>query len=229
MRQLLAESEEQIQIWKSKLLEALGSNGQVVIDVIPEVELIVGKQQSVPQLGSTESQNRFNLVFQKFIGIFAQPEHPLVLFLDDLQWADSASLNFIKLLMTNSASSYLLLIGAYRDNEVDDTHPFVQMVDRIQKSGAGVSAIVLQPLDISHVNQLIADTLSCKPERSQPLAELLFHKTNGNPFFLTQLLKTIYQENLLSFNPLSSPLSKAREIEGWQWDIEQIQEQGNHR
>ena len=226
MRQLLAESEEQIQIWKSKLLEALGSNGQVVIDVIPEVELIVGKQQSVPQLGSTESQNRFNLVFQKFIGIFAQPEHPLVLFLDDLQWADSASLNFIKLLMTNSAGSYLLLIGAYRDNEVDDTHPFVQMVDRIQKSGAGVSAIVLQPLDISHVNQLIVDTLSCKPERSQPLAELLFHKTNGNPFFLTQLLKTIYQENLLSFNPLSSPLSKAREIEGWQWDIEQIQEQG---
>jgi predicted ATPase/serine phosphatase RsbU (regulator of sigma subunit)/tRNA A-37 threonylcarbamoyl transferase component Bud32 len=228
MRQLLTESEAQIQIWKAKLLEALGSNGQIVIDVIPEVELIVGKQQPVPQLGSTESQNRFNFVFQKFIGIFARPEHPLVLFLDDLQWADSASLNLIELLMTNSDHQYLLLIGAYRDNEVDNTHPFVQMVDRIEKSGAAVSAIGLQPLDISHVNQLIADTLSCKLERSQPLAKLLCHKTNGNPFFLTQLLKTIYQENLLLFNPLSFSQTQEgnREVEAWQWDIKQIQEYG---
>jgi len=217
MRQLLTASEEEIQIWKAKLLESLGANGQVIIDVIPEVELIVGKQQPVSQLGPTESQNRFNLVFQKFIEIFAQKEHPLVIFLDDLQWADLASLNLIKLLITDSDRQYLLLIGAYRDNEVDITHPFIQMVEQIEKSGALVSTISLRPLDISHVNQLITDTLSCQLERSQPLAELLFNKTNGNPFFLTQLLKNIYQENLLSFD-FSERI--------WQWNIEQIQEQG---
>ncbi|OCR01424.1 hypothetical protein BCD67_23520 [Oscillatoriales cyanobacterium USR001] len=217
MRQLLTESEEQIQIWKAKLLVALGANGQVIIDVIPEVELIVGKQQPVPQLGSTESQNRFNLVFQKFIEIFAQKEHPLVIFLDDLQWADFASLNLIKLLMTDNARQYLLVIGAYRDNEVDGTHPFIQMVQEIEKNDAVVSAIALRPLEIRHVNQLIADTLSCQLDRSQPLAELLFKKTNGNPFFLTQLLKTIYQENLLLFD-FSQRI--------WQWNIKQIQEKG---
>ena len=240
VRQLLTESEAQLQRWKQKLLEALGSNGQVIIDVIPEVELIIGAQPSVPQLGSTESQNRFNLVFQNFIGVFTNKQHPLVIFLDDLQWADSASLKLIQLLMTDPDSQYLLMIGAYRDNEVSPTHPLMQTLEQIQQTGTIVSTITLQPLSIDCVNQLIADTLNHSTEKSKPLAELAFNKTNGNPFFLTQLLQFLYTENLLTYNhaqSLSSPLNNrsfseegwgGKELNqgGWQWDIEQIQAVG---
>src|SRR4028118_894006 len=139
IRQLLTETEAQLQTWKQKLLDALSSNGQVIIDVIPEVELIIGEQSPVPQLGPTESQNRFNLVFQNFIGVFTNKEHPLVIFLDDLQWADSASLKLIQLLMTDSDSQYLLMIGAYRDNEVSPTHPLMQTLEQIQQTGTRVS------------------------------------------------------------------------------------------
>ncbi|MBW4636411.1 MAG: AAA family ATPase [Iphinoe sp. HA4291-MV1] len=217
VRQLLTESEEQIQTWKQNLLEALGNNAQVIIDVIPEVELIIGKQPPVLQLGSVESQNRFNLVFQQFIGVFTKKEHPLVIFLDDLQWADSASLNLIQLLMTNPDSQYLLMIGAYRDNEVSATHPWMLTLERIQEVVARVGKITLQPLNIDQVNQLIADTLSCSTEKSKLLAELVFNKTNGNPFFLTQLLQSLYKNNLLSFDYENSC---------WYWDIEQIEAVG---
>jgi predicted ATPase/signal transduction histidine kinase len=232
IRELLTETEAQLQTWKQKLLDALGSNGQVIIDVIPELELIIGKQPSVPQLGSSESQNRFNLVFQKFLGVFTQKEHPLVIFLDDLQWADSASLKLIQLLMTDSDRQYLLMIGAYRDNEVSPTHPLMQTLEQIHASSARVNTIALQPLAIDHVNQVIADTLNSSTEETKSLAELLFNKTNGNPFFLTQLLQSLYTENLLIYNPsqsLSSPLNKEdwgdekTKQGGWQWDIEQIQ------
>lgn len=215
MRQLLTESADKIAVWKAKLLEALGSNGQVIIDVIPEVERIIGFQPEVPQLGPTESQNRFNRVFQKFIHVFTKPEHPLVLFLDDLQWADLASLKLIQLLACNPDTQYLLLIGAYRDNEVSTTHPLMLTLEEIQQTGAVVNHIILQPLHIHHVNQLISDTLRTSLEKSMPLAELVFNKTQGNPFFLTQLLKSLYQENLLSFNFKESC---------WQWDIERLQD-----
>ena len=214
MRQLITESAGRIALWKSKLLQALGSNGQVIIDVIPEVERIVDPQPAVTPLGSAESQNRFNRVFKQFIHVFATKEHPLVLFLDDLQWADSASLKLIQLLMSDPDSQYLLLIGAYRDNEVSVTDPLMLTLNEIHSSGAIVNNIVLQPLDIAHVNELVSETLRSDTEKSKPLAELLFHKTQANPFFLTQLLNSLYQENLLSFNF----------SEGfWQWDIELIQ------
>ncbi|WP_445630176.1 AAA family ATPase [Nostoc sp. DSM 114167] len=214
MRQLLTETDEQIAVWKSKLIDALGSNAQVIIDVIPELERIIGPQLAVPQLGSSESQNRFNRVFQQFIHVFSQPEHPLVLFLDDLQWADSASLKLIQLIMTDPDSQYLLLIGAYRDNEVNATHPFIQTLEEIQQTGAIVNNIILQLLDIAHVNQLVADTLRSELLKVKPLAELIFTKTQGNPFFLTQLLKSLYQDNLLLFD---------FERGLWQWNIEFIQ------
>ncbi|TAG44843.1 MAG: hypothetical protein EAZ33_09335 [Oscillatoriales cyanobacterium] len=205
IRQLLTESTASIQTWKQKLLAALGTSGQVVTDVIPEVELIIGKQPEVPQLGPTESQNRFNRVFKQFINVFTAKEHPLVVFLDDLQWADSASLKLIELLVTDSDSKYLLLIGAYRDNEVSATHPLIQTIENIQKAGAGiperVSNIVLAPLELSHVQLLISETLKIRiSEKIQLFAELLFNKTQGNPFFLTQLLRTLYQENLLVYD-----------------------------
>ncbi|MUH01226.1 AAA family ATPase [Scytonema sp. UIC 10036] len=213
-RQLLTESSEQIAIWQAKLLAALGNNAQVIIDVIPEVERITGPQPDVPQLGPTESQNRFNRLFQKFIHVFCQPEHPLVVFLDDLQWADSASLKLIQLLANDPDSQYLLLIGAYRDNEVNATHPLILVLEEIQKSGAVVNNIVLQPLRISHVNQLVSDTLHTHSEKSELLADLVYKKTQGNPFFLTQLLKSLFQEKLLLFN-----FSERC----WQWDIHRLQ------
>jgi len=216
IRQLLTENSENIEIWKEQLVEALGQNGRVIIDVIPEVELIMGAQPEVPQLGPTESQNRFNRVYKQFIHVFTKPEHPLVLFLDDLQWADSASLKLLQLLITDTDSEYLLLIGAYRDNEVSPTHPTIQTIEEIEKTGAVVNNIVLQALDISNVRQLVADTLQ-EENNSIKLADLLFNKTQGNPFFLTQLFKTLYSENLLTFDFIKSC---------WQWDIRQIQSLG---
>lgn len=213
IQQLLTESVAQIQGWKEKLLTALGENGQVIIDVIPEVELIIGTQPPVTQLGATESQNRFNRVFGQFIGVFTNQDHPLVVFLDDLQWADSASLNLIELLMTDIERKYLLLIGAYRDNEVSPTHPLMMSLSKIQSSGAVVNNIVLSSLQLTDVEALIDDTLN-HIEHSQPLAELLFHKTGGNPFFLTQLLKTLHQEDLLTYDFHSGV---------WQWNIQHIQ------
>ncbi|MBD2726220.1 AAA family ATPase [Nostoc sp. FACHB-892] len=217
--QLLTESEAQIQVWKEKLLSALGENGQVIIDVIPEVELIIGTVPPVTQLGAAESQNRFNRVFGQFIGVFTTQDHPLVVFLDDLQWADSASLNLIELLMTDSDAyggeprKYLLLVGAYRDNEVSPTHPLMMSLDKIQSSGAVVDNIVLTPLQLRDVEALVSDTLN-DTQHIKPLAELLFHKTGGNPFFLTQLLKTLHQEDLLTYEFHSGV---------WQWNIQHIQ------
>jgi Nif-specific regulatory protein len=214
IRQLLTESAEEIQLWKEKLLEALGSNGQIIIEVIPEVELIIGQRPAVPELGPTESQNRFNRVFQKFISVFAKSEHPLVIFLDDLQWADSASLKLIQTLTTNPNIRYLLVLGAYRDNEVSASHPLILTLAEIQKSGAEVSHISLTPLSVFHLTELIADTLKCEKSRSRLLADLVMRKTHGNPFFVTQFLRSLYQENLLEFD-----YHKGQ----WQFDINRIE------
>ncbi|MEB3830347.1 trifunctional serine/threonine-protein kinase/ATP-binding protein/sensor histidine kinase [Phormidium sp. CCY1219] len=224
---ILTETSSKIARWKEKILNAIGENGQVIIDVIPQLERIIGTQPLVPTLGPTESQNRFNRVFQNFIRVFAQSDHPLVIFLDDLQWADSATLKLLELLMSDRHSQYLLMIGAYRDNEVSPTHPTIQTLDRLQKSGAVINNIVLQPLARSDIEQFLADTLTQPSEFRQPedvesqpihrLAELLFNKTGGNPFFLTQLLQTLYEENLLQFN---------FNIGTWEWDIQEIQSLG---
>ena len=214
IQQLLTESDRKLASWKSKLLDVLGSNAQVIIDVIPEVERIIGQQPAVAQLGASESQNRFNRVFQQFIHVFSQAEHPLVLFLDDLQWADLPSLRLIELIVTDPDSQYLLLIGAYRDNEVSATHPLIYTLEQIQQTGATLDNIILQSLDRVHVNQLVADTLHTDIAQAKPLADLVFKKTQGNPFFLTQLLKSLHQEDLLSFN-----FSQGC----WQWNIDILQ------
>ncbi|MEP6485750.1 trifunctional serine/threonine-protein kinase/ATP-binding protein/sensor histidine kinase [Microcoleus vaginatus GB2-A3] len=247
LRQIFTENAAQIHVWKQKILKALGGNCQVIIEVIPELELIVGPQPLVPDLGANESQNRFNLVFQNFIRVFAQKEHPLVIFLDDLQWVDSASLKLIELVATDLETQYLLIIGAYRDQEVDANHPLMLTAEAIKKAGGTVSAIALPPLDISSVNQFVADTLNCAPEKSLSLAELLLRKTAGNPFFLTQVIKFLNSKNLIKFKlspsnnlvkladsnlsglaqPISEQIVKKCHVTGeWQWDIEQIQEMG---
>ena len=207
IRQLLTESEAQIVIWRLQLLDALGVNGQVIIDVIPEVELIIGKQPVVVELAPKEAQNRFNLVFQNFIKVFTKPEHPLVIFLDDLQWTDTASLKLMQLLITAPDSQYLFLIGAYRDNEVSAAHPLMLTLNEIQKTDAIVNHVSLLPLDLNHIKQLISDTLNCELEKAKPLAELVLEKTHGNPFFMNEFFKSLYTERLLyfDFTPLKSP------------------------
>ncbi|GAB4185584.1 MAG: AAA family ATPase [Coleofasciculaceae cyanobacterium] len=213
VKQLLAESEAQLKEWQHKLLTASGINGQVIIDVIPEVELIVGKQPAVPEVGISESQNRFNLVFQNFIKVFINPEHPLTVFLDDLQWADGASLKLMELLMSGTTPG-LFLIGAYRDNEVSPAHPFSLTLEEIIKTGVGVNRIFLSPLDLSTVTQLISDTLNCGEEEVNPLTKLVFAKTGGNPFFMNEFIKSLYIERLLNFDLVDRK---------WQWNIEEIQ------
>ncbi|HEY9741305.1 MAG TPA: AAA family ATPase [Coleofasciculaceae cyanobacterium] len=217
VRQLLSESEAQLNLWREKLLAAFGPNGQVIIDVIPEVELIVGKQPPVPSLGPTESQNRFNLVFGKFIRAFCTKEHPLVIFLDDLQWADSATLKLIELIMTDRDTQYLFLIGAYRDNEVSPTHTLMMTVDGLRNLGATINSITLAPLELEHISQLIADTLHSYTAEVKPLAELVMRKTLGNPFFVNQFVKTLHAENLITFD---------FEHHNFTWNIAQIEAQG---
>jgi len=213
VHQLLTESVEKLEVWRSNILQAVGSNGQVIIDVIPEVELIIGKQPKVSQLSSNESQNRFNRVFQQFIQVFCCREHPLVIFLDDLQWADSATLKLMELLIGDVEIKYLLLIGAYRDNEVSKTHPLISTLEEIKKSGTVINNIVLQPLELDNVVHFVRDTLNDDATRCYPLAKLIFQKTAGNPFFITQLLQAFHQELLLVFD-FSKQL--------WCWDIQKI-------
>ncbi len=216
MGQLLAESDVQIQQWKSKIIQALGENGQVIIDVIPELERIIGKQAPATELSGNAAQNRFNLLFQNFLQLFASKEHPLVMFLDDLQWADSASLQLIELLMGESNQGYLLLISAYRDNEVSPAHPLMLTLNGISKAGAIVNTFTLQPLSQLKLNQLVADTLKCADDLAFSLSQLIHRKTEGNPFFATQFLKSLHQDGLIEFNS----------SEGcWQCDISQINQQ----
>ncbi|MBD2595676.1 AAA family ATPase [Nostoc spongiaeforme FACHB-130] len=209
--QLLSESDTQLNQWRSQILAALGDNGQVLIEVMPELERVIGKQPPTPELSGTAAQNRFNLLFQKFIAVFTTAEHPLVMFIDDLQWADAASLQLIKLLMADK--NYLLLLGAYRDNEVSPTHPLILTVAELQQVGRTVNTITLAPLTLSDTNQLIADTLHCTTERSLPLTELIIRKTKGNPFFITQFLKALHEDGEIKFN---------REQGYWECDIAQI-------
>ncbi len=211
VQQLLTEPQSRLDTWKTQIMAAVGNNGQVLSELIPEMVLILGPQPAVPTLPPTEAQNRFNLVFQNFIKVFCQADHPLVIFLDDLQWIDSASLKLLTLMMNDIP--YLFLIGAYRDNEVSPVHPLMTTLDDLQKGGHQVQTVTLSPLTLLHLNQLVRDILHLPLERTLPLAELVLKKTGGNPFFMGEFLKTLYVEHLLEFN------LQDRE---WQWDLAQI-------
>ncbi|MEA5604165.1 AAA family ATPase [Nostoc sp. UHCC 0252] len=211
--QLLTESDQQIKQWQNKITGALGDNAQVIIEVIPELELVIGKQSPVPEVSGVAAQNRFNLLLEKFIELFTDKEHPLVIFLDDLQWIDSASLKLLQSLMSEVNYASLLLIGAYRDNEVSATHPLMLTLDDIQKNGAKINTITLKPLNESKLNQLVADSLDCTENLALPLSKLIYQKTQGNPFFTIQFIKALHQDGLISFN---------YEQGYWQCDIAEI-------
>lgn len=200
VQQLLTESEDAIVGWREAIQSSVGSNGQVIVDVIPALELIIGPQPPVPELEPFEAQNRFNLVFQTFIQVFGKKDHPVVLFLDDMQWADQASLNLVTLILSAPATESLLLVEAYRDNEVSPTHPFVMAVQEQRKRGVAVESIDLKPLEAADVSQLVADALRVDLETAAPLAEVIQQKTLGNPFFIRQFLQTLYAEKLIRFD-----------------------------
>jgi PAS domain S-box-containing protein len=212
-RQILVKSDAEVDQWRRALAEAVGPNGQLIVSLIPEVELIIGKQPPVPDLPPEDAQNRFQSVFRRFLGVFATPEHPLVLFLDDLQWLDAATLDLLEHLVTHSEIRHLLLVGAYRDNEVSPSHPLLRALEAIRKAGARVQRIVLAPLAFDDLGQLVGDALHCGPERVRLLAQLVQEKTGGNPFFAIQFFTALADEGLLAFDPATR---------AWQWNMDRI-------
>jgi PAS domain S-box-containing protein len=217
IRKILTESEAKLRQWRKKLLTALGRNGQIIIQVIPEVELIIGTQPEVPELGLAESQNRFHLVFQAFMRVFCQPEHPLVIFLDDLQWADAATLKLLEFILTDDPIPYLFLIGAYRDNDVEPTHPLMSSFDKICSVGVIINQIIVNPLNQEQIIELLSETLHRDAQAVVALAELILRKTAGNPFFIKEFIKTLAQDNLIYVSPSTCERSSQ-----WTWDIDQI-------
>src|SRR3984893_14343159 len=213
VRSLLSQSEAELGRWRDSLSEVLGPNGQLIVNLVPELELVIGKQAAVADLPPQDAQNRFQMVFRRFLGVFARKEHPLALFLDDLQWLDAATLELLEHLVTHPEVRHLLLVGAYRDNEVNLAHPLRRTLEAIRADGARVHEIVLEPLELDHVGRLIADALHCKPELARPLAELVKEKTGGNPFFATQFFIALADEGLLAFDPV---------MRAWRWDIDRI-------
>jgi PAS domain S-box-containing protein len=213
VQQLLAESEERVAGWRQRIAAAVGDHGQLIVDVLPQVELIIGKQAPVPALPATEAQNRFRLVFQRFLAVFTRQQHPLTLFLDDMQWADAASLQFIEHLLPHPDSGRLLLIAAYRDNEVSAAHPLMAAVEAIRAKGRAVIDIRLSPLSLVHLNQLVADTLHTHASSCEPLTRVIFERTEGNPFFFTQFLDALHKEGVLRHDPADRV---------WRWDLADI-------
>src|SRR6516164_5967768 len=216
IRPLLSKSDTELASWRHALLEALGPNGRLMIDLIPELKPIIGDQPPVPELPPQQAQSRFQLVCRRFIGAFARPNHPLTLFLDDLQWLDAPTLDLLEDLL-RPGLKHLMLIGTYRDNEVAAAHPLMTKLEAIKAAGGKVVEITLSPLAQEHLGQLVADTLRCELERAAPLAKLVHVKTGGNPFFAIQFLSSLAEEELLTFDH-----DGAR----WSWDIDRIHAKG---
>jgi PAS domain S-box-containing protein len=213
IRRLLGKNEGELAPWRNALREALGENGRLIIDLVPELELIIGGQPPIPDLPPQDERRRFQLVFRRFVDVFAQPSHPLALFLDDLQWLDSATLDIVEDLLTHADVHHLMLIGAYRDNEVDSFHPLMRKLETVRSTGAAAQEIRLAPLNHDCLTELVRDALHTDIERAAPLAQLVHEKTAGNPFFVIQFLRVLVDESLLMF---------AQDTAQWSWDLDGI-------
>jgi PAS domain S-box-containing protein len=217
IRALLTKTEVELNSWRDALREALEPNGLLIADLVPELKLIIGEQPPVPDLEPQDAQRRFQLVLRRFISVFARPEHPLALFLDDLQWLDPATLDLLEDLLTRSDLRHLMLIGAYRDNEVDAMHPLVRKLEALKNASARVEEITLAPLTSGHLAQLLSDALRCESERAGPLAQLVNEKSGGNPFFALQFITALAEEGLLTFD---------HDAVRWSWDLNRIHAKG---
>jgi PAS domain S-box-containing protein len=217
IRPLLGKSDPDLAAWREAFREALGPNGRLITDLVPELSLIIGDQPPVPELPPQDAQGRFQSVLRRFLAVFAKPEHPLVLFLDDLQWLDSATLDVLEDLLTKPDVQHLLLIGAFRDNEVNSDHPLTRKLEAIRKAGAAVNEIVLAPLTREDLGRLIGSSLRCDPQSADPLIQLVHKKTAGNPFFAVQFLTTLAEEDLIGLD---------RKTNAWTWDLAGINAKG---
>jgi predicted ATPase/signal transduction histidine kinase/GAF domain-containing protein len=217
IRPFLGKTEADLAPWRDALRETLGPNGQLIVNLIPELELVIGPQPPIPDLPPQDGKNRFQMVFRRFFSVFAREEHPLVLFLDDLQWLDAATLELLEHLVTHPEVRHLLLVGAYRDNEVGPAHPLPRTFEAIRSAGARVEEIVLTPLGVDDIGRLISDALHCRPERAQPLAQLAHEKSSGNPFFAIQFIVALAEDGLLAFDPGART---------WSWDTDLIRARG---
>jgi PAS domain S-box-containing protein len=217
LRDLLGGDEERLSQWRVRLTELLGPNGRLIADIIPETELILGPQPPVAALPPLEAELRFRLVLQAFITAFGTAEGPLVLFLDDLQWADLASLKLIQQLMSDRATHHILILGAFRDNEVDAKHPLTHAIEQMRQAGVRLEEIVLRPLGFDHTIALTADSVRRSALEVRPLAGLIYEKTGGNPFFVIQFFNELLRDGLLSFDAAQWR---------WCWDLERIRERG---
>src|SRR5271163_4957884 len=213
--QILVQSQAEMDQWRYALADAVRPNGHAIVNLVPELELIIGEQPPLPDLPPQDAQNRFQMVLLRLLNVFASKEHPLALFLDDLQWVDSATLDFLEYLFIHSGIRYLLVIGAYRENEVSQGHPLARAFDTIRAGDVRVQEIVLAPLDQENIETLVAEALHCQRERAQPLAQLLMEKTGGNPFFTIRFLTALTEEGLLVFDTAGQL---------WRWDTERIRE-----
>jgi PAS domain S-box-containing protein len=216
IRPILAKNEEEVGRWRDTIREALGPNGQLMLDLVPELKFIIGEQQPVPELPPQDAQSRFQMVFRQFVNVFTR-EHPLALFLDDLQWLDPATLDLMEDLLTHPDVKHLMLIGAYRDNEMGPTHPLMHKLQAIRRSGATVHDIVLAPLTRHDLEEVIADCLHCERGLAGPLSELVEEKTSGNPFFAIQFIYALFEEGLLTFHHTEGQ---------WHWDLNRIHAKG---
>lgn len=214
VRQLISEGKAELERWKKRILLALGRNAAVITEVIPELEWLIGKQPPVDVLSPKEAENRFFMVFRHFIKVFARKKHPLVLFLDDLQWADLASIHLLNYLSRDEKVNYLLIIGAFRENEVDEKHPLTEMLNEsFNNNNSDITLFSLLPLELKHVKEMVTDTFNSEREASAYLAGVLYRKTGGNPFYIRQFLTMAHDEKLLFFD----------KQEGcWKWDLDTI-------
>ncbi|QYD66936.1 AAA family ATPase [Paraburkholderia edwinii] len=217
LRPILGKRDAELEDLRERLREALGPNGLLIVNLVPELKLIIGEPPPIADLPLQDAQRRFQLVLKRFIGVFARAGHSLVLFLDDLQWLDSGTLDMLESLLVDADLRHLLLIGAYRDNEVDRSHPLMRKLDAIRRQHGAVEQIVLQPLSNRDLQQLVADALRCTPERAEPLARIVHEKTAGNPFFALQFLTALASERLLAFDHASA---------AWGWDVDRIRAKG---
>jgi len=211
--QIMAGGKENVSFWKKQLIQSMGNNGQIIIDAIPELELIIGKQPEIPDLPPSDAQNRFNRTFINFIRAFSSKPQLIIIIIDDLQWADETSLKLIELIMNDANIKHFLFIGTYRDDEVDHAHPLTLTIKNLQDTKTPLTTIILENLETPHINQLLSETLSCPPETSDPMAGLCLKKTHGNPFFLRQFLRSLHSDGDIFFNSNTGI---------WQWDVEKI-------
>jgi predicted ATPase len=210
---ILTESDDHVAAWRDRLLRALGANGRLLLELIPQLSLIIGPQPPVPELRPEEARLRFAMVMRRFIGAFPARDRPVVLFLDDLQWADRASLSLLEDLARDPDVRSLLLVGAYRDNEVGPSHPLTESLREIRQVGAPLSHIQLGPLSLPDLRELVSEMLRSEPERTDELAALVHERTGGNPFFALQFLSMLYQDGLIKRDP---------DTQAWRWDLSQL-------